>query len=251
MLYDLIVREYKSGWQKYTNSPSEWYQLDLDITNSVLFYGNDGQPKDLDSFLALEGLDESTYIFVVGKEGCCDQWTKLRDNIYVWDSTFSKHNDDHFIPYFFWFNAVIEVDKHMQATKKLISYSNKPRTQLFDCLLGRKKEHRDYVYNTVKNDTKLSNQVYITYFGITGKWNEGNSSDNMSLANIKASDHGRSYRKDLPRLETEVSSLLPYELYNETFYSIVTETSYQTIFLTEKTAKPIIFFNSIVLNYEC
>jgi predicted CopG family antitoxin len=238
MLYDSNNKAQLKEWPKYTNSPHEWYQLGLNKTKSILWNGGVGGQIEKDELKSLKSITESPYIFVVGRESNCVDWVDIRDNIYVWDSTFSDH--PRFTSYFWWFGGVVEVEKHNSFIDKLVPNHSKSNNLLFDCLLGCKKNHRNHVYDTIKSDTDLNAKSYLTYFGRDGSWQNGNPLDTDMADVVTQTCVPRSYRNDFPTMTMNVSCFLPYEIYNETFYTIVTETRDNITFLTEKTAKPLL-----------
>ena len=120
----------------------------------------------------------------------------------------------------------------------------KPREYAFDVLLGRKKPHRDFVYNYVQRNLRGRDYV-MRYF------------NNVEPILYEDEDHWtfehRGVKSDGPKkwtVETveyyghrmSMSQVLPVEIYNKTAYTLIAETNAENFytFFTEKTAKPII-----------
>ena len=122
--------------------------------------------------------------------------------------------------------------------KKLQSqlYLGLDRPKRFDCLLGANKPHRDQVEQLYKSSAYQDQFIY-SYF--KDRVNQGIWSRNVDRA--KTTTH-RVRADPLDGRFVSISYLLPVEIYNETFYSIVAETLYTNHYsqFTEKTAKPIV-----------
>ena len=130
--------------------------------------------------------------------------------------------------------------KWTETVLKLVEpVTNNNRPFLFDCLLGRKKPHRDCLHANISLNEAIRNRVYMQYYG-----------DEIPNGNWKC--------LDLPGHTVEWEnehcvvydgscvinrySVLPYDIYNKSYYSIVTETSVFAEFsqITEKTCKPML-----------
>lgn len=114
----------------------------------------------------------------------------------------------------------------------------------FDILLGRKKPHRDAVYQYVKANLRQENRV-LTYF------NEHQVDFATGTEQWIWEDRGMQFIND-PKWTVDfvkyyghsmsISQVIPIDIYNRTAYTVVAETNYDNrySFYTEKTAKPII-----------
>lgn len=99
---------------------------------------------------------------------------------------------------------------------KLVYSFNKPYR--FDCLLGIPRFHRDII-EQFYNQSPHRNDILFTYY-------RHNPADGIWDAES----------------EVNVSSMIPVSVYNQSYYSIVAETTYETNYnqYTEKVAKPMI-----------
>ena len=137
--------------------------------------------------------------------------------------------------YMDWFRETVDF---YQATDYLKGLKSSDKNFLFECLLGRKKPHRDQIYNHVKHNnkilTKYSTSEYSINFENADEW----MSDVKTDINVKHTVEQIQYMNKTVRL----SQLIPLEAYNRSYYSIVAETNTDNsfTFLTEKTAKPLI-----------
>ena len=146
-----------------------------------------------------------------------------------------KLNHAKMYTYMDWFR---ETSDFYRETDYLQRLNNFNKSYLFECLLGRKKPHRDQVYNHVKHSdkilTKYSTSEYSIDFANADEWVSDITPDN----NIKYTVDEIKYMNRTIRL----SQLIPTEVYNKSYYSIVAETNTDEsfTFLTEKIAKPLI-----------
>jgi len=141
-----------------------------------------------------------------------------------------------------WFETSTYFYKHYlpEILNRLKPYESKRRA--FDVLLGRKKQHRDYLYNLTKQDPY---RHIVTYF------DDENTCLNNNDANWVWEWPGLQVEQDLKWTVDRVkyygytmslSQIIPINVYNNTAYSVVAETCWQDhfAFYTEKTSKPII-----------
>lgn len=115
----------------------------------------------------------------------------------------------------------------------------------FEILLGRKKSHRDFVYNYTRINVPASDYVMryfnssepIIYEDDTHWVNEHAGVRNDGPPKKWTVEHVNYYGHSM-----SLSQIIPVEVYNQTAYSVVAETNYDNYyaFFTEKTAKPII-----------
>jgi hypothetical protein len=143
-------------------------------------------------------------------------------------------------PYMDWFETSTYFYKHYlpELLTRLRPYETKYRA--FDILLGRKKQHRDFVYErAVKEPWSI-----LTYFNDTNtnfstdpnKWQwelEGVRMDRhpeWTVDRVQYYGHAMS-----------ISQIVPFNIYNQTAYTVIAETCWQNnfAFFTEKTSKPI------------
>lgn len=115
---------------------------------------------------------------------------------------------------------------------QLTNWQEKHAVKKFDCLLGTKREHRDIIHKFYQR-SDIQDQIIYNYFqsiNKTGIW----PTDLESIdENLNARYHGH---------HVNISWLIPVEIYNQTWYSVVAETTTQSAYsqFTEKVAKPIV-----------
>ena len=139
-----------------------------------------------------------------------------------------------------WFTTTVHFYKNVrpETLDVLTPYNTKPL--YFDCLLGRKKPHRDYAYKQLYR----SRENLLTYLGDIScnfddpkKW----------LWERDGLDIDKPVEWTVDRLpyyghRMSISQIVPLQIYNQTAYTLVAETNYSNhySFYTEKTVKPII-----------
>jgi hypothetical protein len=139
-----------------------------------------------------------------------------------------------------WFTTTAHFYKYVrpETLDVLTPYTTKAYN--FDCLLGRKKLHRDFAYTSIKN--RPGN--ILTYLGDhtcnfddSDKWiweDEGLVIDKpveWTVDRVPYYGHRMS-----------ISQIIPLKIYNQTAYTLIAETNYSNhyTFYTEKTVKPIL-----------
>ena len=141
-----------------------------------------------------------------------------------------------------WFKTTSYVYKSLpQKLAEIQPYLSKPRR--FDALLGVLKPHRTYVYNAVI-DNNLNDKFIMTY---GGAWKDDDfyardyfawEPDCVPVGKIIGTADWVEYCG----VRTGLSRVIPIQVFNDTYYSIVAETDYDNTlsFFSEKTAKPLI-----------
>jgi hypothetical protein len=115
----------------------------------------------------------------------------------------------------------------------------------FECLLGARREHRDYVMLAMQHTDLLSNSI-VTYRDIfVGHWIKQTPNrvaklfPELTLMYPYVSDNLDSAWEVKPNMDNSVSGLVPWEIYNRTWFSVVCETlgSGRVFLSAEKIAK--------------
>jgi hypothetical protein len=109
---------------------------------------------------------------------------------------------------------------------------NSHRAKKFDCLLGNQRRHRDFIAKQILS-SNYHDQFVFSY-------HKNNLSQALWPKNIDSID--KMYNAVHDNLRINLSSVLPVEIYNQTWYSIVAETTTENSYnqYTEKVAKPIV-----------
>lgn len=143
-----------------------------------------------------------------------------------------------------WFNTTsynYRVYYPKLLSSKLVPQANKP--YMFDALLGCRRPNREYVYNKV-NGSKLESNFIMTMLNERNQILPENfimETDGVELVNDRPFQHTINPVRYYGHVMS-LSQIIPISVYNQTYYSIITETnsSNQFNFYTEKTTKPLI-----------
>ena len=139
-----------------------------------------------------------------------------------------------------WFiNTTYFYKNNPEVLEQLHPFDIKPK--MFDVLLGQQRSHRDFIYNNINQTNNIV--TYIQKRGNiqtldTNSWiwelnnlELPNYDFNHTITTIKFHGH-----------EMSLSQVIPFNIYNQTAYSVVAETNHQNgySFFTEKIVKPIL-----------
>ena len=130
-------------------------------------------------------------------------------------------------------NYYAERDWAKKILTELCTADKKFCLKKFDCLLGQQKPNRDFVSLKLMS-SNLQDQFVYTYF-------KENITDGDWPFPITGGATTQEYCIDGLQ-HVPISSVIPVDIYNQTMYSIVAETSYFNEWsqFTEKTAKPLL-----------
>lgn len=179
-------------------------------------------------------------------ENTVDQLLSLDlPNVTIFISGFLNHNFRHAKIYQWmdWFITAGDFYRYTMPNllKEKLTVSNKEK--YFDVLLGCWRLHRDFVYDYINHN--MADKVIMTYFR---RWN----------VDLRTTDHifeteglefllDNTYYNTVHRVKyydrtMNLSAIVPIKIYNETYYSLVTETNSLNHFnfYTEKIVKPIL-----------
>lgn len=132
-------------------------------------------------------------------------------------------------------NIYAEYDICKKWLKQLRVDWQKP--YMFDCLLGRSRPHRDHLYKQIKKSKFIDNILYTYYY----------SNDHLSQGIWDNKDY--IFNEEIEFLDPRGINVgvtrytrLPVSVYNQSYYSIVSETMVFNDFnqYTEKVAKPLV-----------
>jgi hypothetical protein len=168
-----------------------------------------------------------------------------QDNVY-WVSPIQINfdagiNPKNLIFYQFQVDRAVNPYRNMLHKLQQLNY-NSIKPMYFDALLGAKKLHRDFVYNAIEQN-HLQQKILTTYMQTVSsnyfKKNFLREPEVMELGeNVNYSAPQVMYQGELMALST----IVPIQIYNQTAYSIVTETNADNrySFFCEKTFKPML-----------
>jgi len=140
-----------------------------------------------------------------------------------------------------WF--ITTVDHYTKLSlDQLTPYTVKPKT--FDILLGQPRAHRDLIYNFV-HEHGLDDYVLLSYLRHPSPIQQQDANGWISEPGVELPEQG--FRNTITPIvyqgrSMSMSQVIPISVYNQTAYTIVTETNYADhyVFFTEKIVKPIL-----------
>lgn len=146
--------------------------------------------------------------------------------------------------WFKWFSFTKSFYCHNESILSALNpYTTKPK--MFDILLGNSKYHRDIIYNHIK-DNNLLNQVTMTYFKDPVNIYSNDPTKWLMEDGVEFVDSNNFYGVATTikyfDFEMLLAQVIPITVYNQTAYSIVTETFYEGNYnlYSEKIVKPIL-----------
>lgn len=156
-----------------------------------------------------------------------------------------------YFPTLDWFVPTIKFYKETrpETLNELKPYDVKPL--YYDALLGRKKLHRECAKNNLK--MFLPDQGILTYFEDQDiSFKDDTRANWIWESRGLALVHDVKWTADIVRYyghEICLSSIIPIEIYNQTAYTVIPETSHDSghVFLSEKVVKPILARRLFVL----
>jgi hypothetical protein len=138
--------------------------------------------------------------------------------------------------------------RELQHKLQQINYkSTKPR--YFDALLGLERTHRNFVYHAIEKN-HLQQKILTTYTKNTAKWLDQDNDSNFKKEFLHEPDI-ENFHDTITHSAIQVgyqgrtmalSVIVPIQIYNQTAYSIITETHADNrySFFTEKIFKPML-----------
>ena len=177
-----------------------------------------------------------------------DQLINLdQPNITIFSCGFINHDfkNARIMTWMDWFNTTVGFYKIVQPEllqNKLRPHVNK--SKYFDILLGCERSHRNFVYNYINNE-QLLDKVIMTYYR---RWNldlreTEHIFESEGLEFLPESTYTHSVHHVLYYgRRTNLSQVIPFVIYNDSYYSVVAETNAvnEFNFYTEKIVKPIL-----------
>ena len=249
------VRYHLGHFKNHT--PNEWA-----IYDDLGHFFNSGHPINIGSIHLPYPFDsEQTQTKLDKLREFCDHVFVVGSELHDITATFIKNNDYQNVSYhicgelnFDLANAKVGYFMDWFETSRFFyrdylpeimqRFTTNPHDRKFDILLGRKKLHRDYVYDYVSNSIGPG-QYIMSYFNDTNtNFSGGDSKWLWEQSGLKF-DKPPEWTVESVNYyghRMSLSQVIPLNIYNQTCYTIIAETNFsdEYSFYTEKTAKPII-----------
>jgi hypothetical protein len=190
---------------------------------------------------------EAGLIFLVDREnvGALRRELLHDDRLHLWDS--AVHDHDRFHTYIPWFDWALRADTHLGLTDRLTDpLINEPQ-YLFDCIMGIKRPHRDYLYEQIHNCADIKARTFLNYLGQGHCYVPGAERDTAEGSGVaSAADMNPGIWQD--DMQAATSIIIPYKIYNQSWFSLTVESRpYNNRLITEKLAKPLLSQRVFVL----
>lgn len=166
-------------------------------------------------------------ILILGQESDNTDWVHADSRIYVWDSRIME-DQPRFYSYFWWWHQTLEMEQYLQGCSRLRDPRVYPPNYRFEAVFRAKfnRPYRRFLLDCIVQSDELSTKCLHTngtrVFG-TDIEKECNWPDDTIYF-------------DGSRAATS-ASLIPYHIYNDSWFSFLVETRTDYNFFTEKTAK--------------
>lgn len=206
----------------WTNTPHIFNLAELE-NKKILLYHN-SEYIDFEELQKISNWQEADKIFIVGQEAEFADFVFNDPRIYVWDSLYLADRDK-FYSYFFWWHQANEVEYYENNIAKLSDPLTCAPEKIFEFLIGT--THRAPQRNYIKDLIIKGNLENLVF-------------NNFDKGYISGSDIDISGSMEIVYNQVQTanrSTVLPYIIYNQSWFSIVSESLGNKRFFTEKTAK--------------
>lgn len=249
-----------SGFNQYPNSDVSWctYPEDWPIVDRLGIGAESGIALfdighvgiDAQSYLSYlkttSGWKNAGLIFLVDRENVASLRQELinDDRVYLWDS--AVHDHERFHTYIPWFDWVVKADKQLGLSDRLTDPMIDTPHYLFDCIMGMKKPHREYLYKQINSCADIKRCTFMNYLGGGDNYVSGTCYD--TLDNFGSKNLSPYVRIDRDDIDADIAELIPYKIYNQAWFSLVNESRPNNdALITEKLAKPLLSRRIFVL----
>lgn len=217
-----------------TNFIGLWEDLELEEKNVLLWLMYHQGRYDLNKLIN-DRDDWQIFEKIILLDQEADQ-IKLNNDprVHLIEPTIDSRQNKH--TFLWWYEYVQKMEKLAGYLTRLTDNKNKTTDYMFDALFGTMRLHKELLLD------HISNSKYQSKFILSSRSNNkhitGFPNDNLSGVTI----NGEQYPP------CSVSSVIPYLIYNNSWYTISCETTFEGVpFYTEKTAKPLLAKRIFVL----
>lgn len=185
-------------------------------------------------------------IFLVDRENvpALRQELIVDDRLHLWDS--AVHDHDRFHTYISWFDWVNRADNQLGLIDQLMDpLINEPQ-YLFDCIMGIKRPHREYLYEQIHKFADIKARTFLNYLGQGHRYMPGTERDTAEASGASATDMNPwIWQNDI---QAQNYIIIPYKIYNQSWFSLTAESRHDNDrLITEKLAKPLVAGRVFVL----
>lgn len=239
------MRREDFDYAPYTNFPDWYAAAELEGSNIALWSLFHERYYQIQELQAMPWWQTADQIFLVGQEADAVDYTSLDQRIQVWDSV-HQPNDPRHHTYYWWWWQTQDVNSALNSIDRLTDPLCYPPQQVFECLMGSGKPHRQYIHDKMQFMPDLTDMMLYNFAVHSKSWVPACDEDQPER--VKNYANAWQYHSSLAGLmvsyrslqTSNISTFLPWQVYNKCWFSVVTETSDWQRFLTEKTAKALL-----------
>jgi len=224
-------------------------------TQDMLDQGHINHAHDIQMLQKKPEWKRARKIFLVDTEGFLPDHLPEDDRVHIWDSSVMPHPRVH--SYWFWIDWCREIESYMMHGD--LCQTSNDRPYMFDIFMGKQKPSRDLAWQLI-ND-RLQGRCIKSYTGQGTDWITGfdiDRIDNISSLQRPQFDFDNpnqameGYRATYhDRMTGNVSAFVPWQVYQQSWYTLVTETHQDRLFVTEKSVKPLLGRRLFVMMHAC
>ena len=181
----------------------------------------------LDELKKLPGWLDFDKIFLIGQEADILDYNLDDERIYVWDSIIVQ-DKPRYTHYFWWWMQTKEIEHHQKNADRLSNPLLESPQKIFEFVVRTHRPHRDFIFQKILENNMENKFIH----NVNKDWIEGTDLEYTSY--FKKEDNIIYYNG----LQwTNSANILPYLIYNNSWFTVVSETYTDKRFFTEKTAK--------------
>lgn len=235
----------ESGLENYTTYTDwdSWAQQTnkISIIELMAFDGTDSEVNRLVSAAVLESKLVIIIVYELFDDTICKQFDFNNVVIFLGGKLNYplQRAKTAFFPYWFW--STVNFYKQFPEILSRLVDSNK--SQYFDVLLGRRRAYRDYIFDNINHDYNIVKYFPTSHDLDLTKYNNTEFAWPSEILDCPNTEINFTVQEvTVNGVIVSLSQIVPLDIYNQTYYSIVPETINinEWNFFTEKVIKPML-----------
>lgn len=211
----------------WTNA--EYIFDDANLENKKILLLHSHESVNIEEFKKIPAWGIADKIFIVGQEAEFADYVFSDPRVYVWDSLYFADRN-RFYSYFFWWHQTKEVEYYQNNIYKLTNPLQNPPEKIFEFLI--RATNRAPQRNLIKDLILKNNLQNLVLNNFDNQWIPGTELELTDAHDLNSCSI--IYNKNQT---ANNSSILPYKIYNQSWFSVVSESLGCKRFFTEKIAK--------------
>ena len=212
---------------EWTNVPHIFNMAELENKKILVLHSH--VFTDIEEFKKVPAWHFADKIFIVGQEAEFADYVFSDSRVHVWDSLYLP-DQERFHSYFFWWHQVKDVEHHENNIAKLTNPLEYTPDKIFEFLI--RTTYQAPQRNLIRDLMIENNLENLVFNNFSSQWIFGTDLELTDAHDIK--NNCITYN----HVQTANNAcILPYKIYNQSWFSVVSETLGNKRFFTEKTAK--------------